>query len=274
MAADKIEKVGGSLIQHGKLNDRVYIMKASGDHEKLLKEIESLCEENGYSKVFGKIPACASETYSKKGFECEAMIPGYFNSGEDLHFMSKFLDKDRKSRYEENDTTLEASNFNLEESRIRLPDEYTARSLKKEDLKSLAGLYSQVFQSYPFPITRKNFLEKAMGDGTLYVGVFEGEKIVSASSAEIDWENRAAELTDFATDPQHAGNNFAAYQIQFLEDVLRNEGFQTLYTIARAKSIPINRAFAKNGYEYSGTLVKNTHIAGNIEDMNVWHKKA
>jgi hypothetical protein len=34
----------------------------------------------------------------------------------------------------------------------------------------------------------------------------------------------------------------------------------------------MNITFAKNGYEYAGTLKNNTNISGNIESMNVWYK--
>jgi hypothetical protein len=46
----------------------------------------------------------------------------------------------------------------------------------------------------------------------------------------------------------------------------------TSYTIARAKSPGMNITFARNGYEYSGTLINNTQISGKIESMNVWLK--
>ena len=34
----------------------------------------------------------------------------------------------------------------------------------------------------------------------------------------------------------------------------------------------MNKTFLNAGYNYSGTLTKNTQIAGKIESMNVWYK--
>ena len=49
-------------------------------------------------------------------------------------------------------------------------------------------------------------------------------------------------------------------------------GMHVLYTIARAISTGMNVTFAKAGYEYTGTLINNTNISGQIENMNVWFK--
>jgi hypothetical protein len=34
----------------------------------------------------------------------------------------------------------------------------------------------------------------------------------------------------------------------------------------------MNITFAKNGYEFCGTLTNNTDISGGLESMNVWFK--
>ncbi|MFH1725408.1 MAG: putative beta-lysine N-acetyltransferase, partial [Elusimicrobiota bacterium] len=44
-------------------------------------------------------------------------------------------------------------------------------------------------------------------------------------------------------------------------------------TIARAVSFGMNIAFARVGYSFGGTLWNNTNISGNIESMNIWHKR-
>ena len=64
---DILEKIGNSLIQHGKLNDRVYIMKLnSEDFEKVIKRTQILCKENSYSKIFAKVPKKFAENLLKK----------------------------------------------------------------------------------------------------------------------------------------------------------------------------------------------------------------
>ena len=38
---DKVEKIGSSLIQHGKFNDRIYLMKLNNaDHPEILSRLD------------------------------------------------------------------------------------------------------------------------------------------------------------------------------------------------------------------------------------------
>ena len=50
---DTIEVIGeGSVIQHGKENDRVYLMSLKGDTAVTLERINELAISNNYSKIF------------------------------------------------------------------------------------------------------------------------------------------------------------------------------------------------------------------------------
>jgi putative beta-lysine N-acetyltransferase len=79
-------------------------------------------------------------------------------------------------------------------------------------------------------------------------------------------------MTDFATLPDFRGNNLALLLLREMEAHMRLAKYNTLYTIARSMSPGMNITFAKNSYEYAGTLKNNTNISGNIESMNVWYK--
>jgi beta-lysine N6-acetyltransferase len=79
-------------------------------------------------------------------------------------------------------------------------------------------------------------------------------------------------MTDFATLPKFLGNNFSVIILKYLERKLINKNYRTLYTIARSESAGMNISFKKCGYQYSGTLINNTNISGNIESMNIWYK--
>jgi putative beta-lysine N-acetyltransferase len=95
---------------------------------------------------------------------------------------------------------------------------------------------------------------------------------LALASAEIDHKNSNAEMTDFATHPDWRGHGLANLLLQYLEKELQLFEIKTSYTIARATSYGMNICFAQNGYSHSGTLVKNTQIAGGLESMNVWHR--
>jgi putative beta-lysine N-acetyltransferase len=137
----------------------------------------------------------------------------------------------------------------------------------------MAAVYARVFESYPFPIHDPAYLLETMDNDVRYQGVFQDDRLIALASAEIDVRGGNAEMTDFATLPDARGQGLAGLLLCGLESMLAEAGIATAYTIARATSFGMNITFAKNGYEYAGTLVNNTHIAGGLESMNVWYKR-
>jgi hypothetical protein len=57
-----------------------------------------------------------------------------------------------------------------------------------------------------------------------------------------------------------------------MDDHAKEAGLRVAFTIARALSFGMNITFARRSYQYAGTLINNTQIAGSIESMNVWYK--
>jgi putative beta-lysine N-acetyltransferase len=111
-----------------------------------------------------------------------------------------------------------------------------------------------------------------MNENVKYFGIYKNDKLIAASSVEVDRKNKNAEMTDFATDPEHQGNNLSLILLMEMEAEMRKQKIKTVYTIARAFSAAMNITFAKLDYKYSGTLINNTNIGGKIESMNVWYK--
>lgn len=276
---DKIEKIGnGSIIQHGQLNKRVYLMRLESTDcpATIIQKINKLARENGYTKIFCKIPASAAPLFIANGFFQEAQIPAFYNNSETAFFVSKFLNSDR---------LLEIETDKLNELRIMLNEQKTMyynksvntkgirlRELAKEDNKQIAEIYREVFVTYPFPIYNPEFILKTIHEGTQYFGAEIDGQLVALASAEVDERAKNAEMTDFATLPQFRGRSLAVILLGKIEDTMKAQGITTLYTIARLNSIGMNKTFLKMNYCYSGTLIKNTHIAGKIESMNVLYK--
>jgi putative beta-lysine N-acetyltransferase len=77
-------------------------------------------------------------------------------------------------------------------------------------------------------------------------------------------------MTDFATRADQRGLGLAQHLLAALESDMERRGILNLYTIARARSAGMNRVFYNRGYDWTGTLVNNCHIAGRFEDMHVW----
>lgn len=275
--SDTIEELGYSLIQHGQDSDRVYLMKLDpAEVPTVIEKIEDLAEANDYGKLFCKVPAPAAQAFVKAGYRQEARIPRFFNGRKDAAFMSRFRKPSRKHIPEEQREAITQALTVAKQKRKTKPlppsTAYRIRRLVAKDTRQLASLYRKVFSSYPFPIFDEEYLRRTMATHIHYFGVFDNDRLVAASSAETDPKTRNAEMTDFATDPDHRRKSLAVRLLRGMEADMRAAGFATLYTIARAVSIGMNATFAKCGYEFGGTLVNNTQISGRIESMNVWYK--
>lgn len=275
---DVIEGIGkGSIIQHGKQNDRIYLMKLSGqDSGIILQELSKLASENKYSKIFCKIPKHIAPLFFADDYVLEAYIPKFYNNQDDVFFVSKFLNSDRRLNIEK----VQLSNLNqilterpkkkkeLKENR----SEYQVRKLGRLDVEQIISIYGEVFESYPFPIHDPEYILKTMNENIQYFGAEKDGKLAALASSEIDKVGGNAEMTDFATHITHQGNNLSSLLLKEMEKEMKKQGIATLYTIARLNSIPMNKTFLRFDYQYSGTLIKNTNISGNIESMNVYYK--
>lgn len=276
MRTDAIETVGKSVLQYGPENDRVYLMKlAEEDLPEIINSVDSLATLHNYSKAFVKVPESAQALFVDHGYRVEAKIPGLFNRLEDGFFMARYFHADRLIDYDADKVknVLETADTKAEQCRhVDLPANSICRLANPNHCQEMANLYQQTFSSYPFPIHNPEYLESTMAENVLYAGIWKGNQLLALASAEIDHQNSNAELTDFATDPDWRGQGLANALLQYLEMELQLSAIKTCYTIARATSFGMNICFAQNGYQFAGTLVKNTQIAGKLESMNVWYK--
>lgn len=275
--SDLLEIIGdGTLIQHGKQNNRVYLMKLDKrDIDFIIPAISQLAELNAYSKLFCKVPKSLAPHFFANGFVLEAFIPKFYNNKEDVFFVAKFLNAERLMNIETRQlnalSNLLASSPKVETIKKESSD-FTIRALTKNDVERITEIYKQVFETYPFPIHDPAYILKTMDEDVQYFGAEKEGKLVALSSAEIDFKGANAEMTDFATDPAYAGNGLAIRLLKKMEVEMKKQNITSLYTIARLNSIAMNKTFLKNAYQYSGTLIKNTDIAGKIESMNVYYK--
>lgn len=274
--SDKLTKIGkNSIIQHGKFNNRIYIMKLQKeDLDIVMREVEALTSKYNYTKIVAKTPEWAAPTLYSKGFQLEALIPGFYNNSTTAFFLSKFLDSQRKiiqSADLEDFGKILSDNTRLIKNSMP-PKKYKIKTIKDDFIEDLADLYRQVFETYPFPIYNAEYILKTMKENIRYYGVFENNKIIAASSAEMDMEGKNVEMTDFAVLPEYRGNNLATHLLDVMEYDMKKNSFKIAYTIARLKSTGMNKTFLKNKYIYAGTLINNTNISGSIESMNVLYK--
>jgi len=271
---DAIEKVGKSAIQHGQHNQRIYLMKSDvEDLSYLLGHLEELADQQNYSKIFAKIPASQLPPFLSYGYEVEASVPGLFNGLERGVFLGRYKDSDRKKEKHPDLVKEVLDSARDKQGLVFCPEDANCvcRPLFADDMEDAAAIYRSVFQSYPFPIHDPQYLRSTM-DNITYYGIWVNEQLVALSSAEVDYENGHAEMTDFATLPEFRGKGYANLLLARMEADMRDKQIPALFTIARAYSHGMNITFAKNGYSFSGTLTNNTQISGKLESMNVWHK--
>lgn len=275
--SDTIELIGsGSVIQHGKLNVRVYLMKLKKeDLPEVLLRMKELTVTEHYSKLFCKVPGSLAPRFLEEGFIREGVIPRFYNVEEDALFLSRFNDPARLQNQPEQE--LKRFRQLLSESlqehdQSKKWEDYRIRQLVKDDAGQIAKIYAQVFKSYPFPIHDPLYIERMMAEDVQYFGAFKGDQLAALSSAEIDFDTLSAEMTDFATDKEHTGHSLSCLLLQTMEEAMQRQGIHTLFTIARLASIPMNKTFLRFGYQYAGTFINNTQIAGRIESMNLYYK--
>ena len=276
MMNDIITNIGNSILQHGKYNDRIYLMKLSKDEiPAIIERLDRLALAEKYSKIIAKVPGFAKDEFIENDFIVEASIPGFYKCSEDVYFMGKYFIDSRKlsNKSEEIKKILKAAILKAsEEKTVELIHGFNYRLCDHSDVSQIAEVYKTVFETYPFPIHDPQYIMKTMDENFVYFSVWKNNEIVAVSSSEMDIDSQNVEMTDFATLPEYRGNGFALYLLQQMENEMRTRNMKTAYTIARAVSYGMNIIFAKMRYKHSGTLLNNTNISGNFESMNVWYK--
>ncbi len=270
---DTLITIGRSQLQHGPDSDRVYLMKLDPEERtRICRDIDALVRQHGYGKIFAKVPHSMEPEFIRHGYHREAMIPGYYQSGETLVFMARYHDHNRSKdpRADQVAEVLKVAQAKRFEPPPGMPAGFSDRRLTPDDLPALAAMYRGVFDSYPFPIHDPGYLAKTMASNVAYYGIFKRDRLLASASAERDMATQTSEMTDFATLPEMRNRGLAGCLLARMEAERGPLGIRTAYTIARAVSHGMNITFARAGYTFGGTLINNTQISGNIESMNVW----
>lgn len=277
MLSDTIMTLGNSVIQHGHFNNRIYVMKLSRDDiPDIIRPLDDLAKKERYSKIFVKVPESAEEVFSDAGYVTEATVPFFYQGTDTAVFMAKYFDPERNKVADSlaiADVLAAAFGYAQTGYIPQLPAGFSIVHAHTGDAKEIAELFHSIFRTYPFPIYDQEYITKSMKDGIRYYCVHHSKRIAAAASCEINTDAGNAEMTDFATDLRFQGKGLAGNLLHAMEVEMKKEEIQLAYTIARAKSHPINMTFARAGYQYGGMLPNNTNICGSLECMNVWYKK-
>lgn len=272
--ADRVENVLGSIVQHGPINDRIYVIYlAPGSPDSLISKLDQMARMYGYGKIFAKIPAGYSQKFFSAGFVKEAEIPRLLGGVTDCFFVSKFFKNRQKTNEDFSELYSIAGREHIKPAGYRcIKEKYQAQVCVTADAQELSLLYRQVFKSYPFPIFDPSYLTGIMNENVRYYCIRAGDSIVATAATEVDQHSQYVEMTDFATHPEWRGKGLAENLLRHMGGVAGCSHVKTAFTIARASSYGMNSVFHRCGYTYSGLLINNTNISGRIQSMSVWYK--
>ena len=142
------------------------------------------------------------------------------------------------------------------------------------DAEALVQLYRTIFSSYPSPLRDLAYVKRVMKSHVHFLAVFYDGRPVSAASAEIDYDNLNAEITDCATLVEHRGHGLLTMLLDYLEKEMWKLNMGVIYSLSRAGSFGMNAALNKMEYTFKGRFINNCHIGGRFENMNLWIKTA
>ncbi len=260
-------------------NERLQVVQYKGpDYENLFRYLNFIARENRLGKIIVYSREGDRKNFLELGFKEEGIVDTFF-CGKPLFFHSFFVDKEREvsKNWEKENKIIELvhSKPKLQQlNSFSLPPKYSLYRAGVQDAVELASFYKKNFETYPTPLKNSEYLKELLKKKTsIFLVIKKGEHLVSSASADIDFKNYCAEITDCATIPEERGQGLMNCLVDFLEEELKKKNLITLYSLSRAISAGINTIFFKQGYKYQGRLKNNCHIAGKFEDMNLWVKK-
>jgi len=253
-------------------NKRIRIDEYAGDLMQVLGIINDQLAD-WVEKLIVKSYQADVAFFISQGFNIEAIVKGYY-AGADMYFVTRYfsVDRERTNNWSEEQLIIQKLLTKQGDFEITSFERVEIKEATVAQASQLAHLYKKIFPVYPTPLTKEDYILKTIQQGTLYVYIEKNSEVISAASAEINWKHKNAELTDCATLPEAAGKGYMKRLLYYLEQKLNSEGIVCCYTIARAESYSMNKAFAQLGYAYGGRLINNCFIYSGIEDMNVWYK--
>ncbi|MGE5585699.1 MAG: putative beta-lysine N-acetyltransferase [Bacillota bacterium] len=264
-------------------SERLSVIEYEGAIKALVGYLLDAARARGFGKIFLKTRKDDWEAFISLGFVLEGIIKEFFR-GEDAYAMARFLSAERRHspQLEKENQIVEDLLFNpsLRKSHTSAAcsdvqtDGADVDTAAVEDAEDLARLYGSVFDTYPTPLNRPEYVVASIHDGAIFKVIRRDGRIVSAASAAPDYDNSNAEMTDCATLKEYRGHGMMRALLKSLEETLRGRSVACLYSMARSTSYGMNRVFHRLGYHYQGRLINHCHIMGQFEDMNLWVKSA
>ncbi|MGP4070530.1 putative beta-lysine N-acetyltransferase [Halobacillus sp. B29] len=253
---------------------RVKVYDLPDDVSGFIKELTQAAYKKDCDKLIFYVKTGSKEEADLQAHSCkiEGEIKGFFR-GDDTRVYAKYLNPAREKKKEGNviDYVKQLNHTSTAKTK-KLMDGYTMKWGREENAEEMAELYQTAFAKYPTPIHNPEYIVDMMKDHVHFALIFKGEKLVSACSADVFPEYKAAEFTDCATLPEHRGKGLLSHQYPFLEEKAKELGINTMFSYTRATSMGMNIVAAQQGFTYGGCMIQNSWIGTGLEDMNIWYK--
>lgn len=269
---DTIITKDGCTVQHGPLNDRVYLMHFDKEamNEELPLKLLALAEEQGRGKVVAKIPNRMKKAFMDAGYGVEARVREMF--GKDDGIFATFYLQEREH------TVLDDKEMSILHECVKMEpvldnDVTGVQELTESNAAEISALMAETFETYPYPITEEDYVLKKFQSGVRYFGIRDNNILVSVGGVEIDRPHKCVEMTDMVTMEDFRRQGLSGKILTAMQIAMKKDGQRTAYAIARSRSPGINDVFATHGYFYGGSLRSNTNFNGQLENMNIWHKR-
>ena len=97
--------------------------------------------------------------------------------------------------------------------------------------------------------------------------------LVGCLRVELDKDTNNARVYDLGVMSQFQNQGIASALLNRVKYALQQQNIRYVYTLCLATSLPINKVFAQQQYEYGGRLMNNNRIEDEFKSMNLWFCK-
>ncbi len=241
------------------------------DGAKLGQALRSLAEDAGRGRIITFVQPDVAAGLRSVGYTADGRMPGFYGGDVDCVVMGMATDPERNQLANRIEVArVDELLRNPPAERVHPPVD--TRRATTADSVAIAELMDATFAEYPTPSSDPAYVNDQIEQGTPFRVVESDDEIIACASADLVRQAQSAELTDCATRPDHRGRGYMQFILNDLMSDVRELGYPTVFTLARARIPGVNLAFQRLGFSLRGRMKQSCRIGDGIEDMNIWSR--